>query len=68
MTKRICNKCGKEIEFYNDFSLGYRFGYESRHDGDTLNIDLCGACLDEEVEGMVERFKHSPLSIDALDD
>jgi len=64
MTKvtRICNKCGKEIENYNDFGLNYEFGYESCNDGKHINLDLCGKCLDELTQWLVQNCMINPVS------
>ena len=62
MTKRICNKCGKEFDIYDDFHLEYRFGYGSIKDGEKLEIDLCCSCLDELTESLISNFKYSPIA------
>ena len=64
MTKitRVCNMCGKDIEFYNDFTMGYQYGYESTHDGDHINLDLCGNCLDKFTQYLIDNCKINPIS------
>lgn len=64
MTKvtKICNMCGKDIEHYNDFEINYEFGYVSHNDGDYLNLDLCGVCLDKLTQWLVDNCKISPIS------
>lgn len=64
MTKviRLCNMCGKEIESYNEFNINYQFGYESLHDGENLNLDLCGECLDKITQYLLDNCKISPLT------
>jgi hypothetical protein len=60
-TTRLCNKCGREIESFNDFTLIYQFGYESKFDGDYLNLDLCGCCLDEFVDHLIATCQIKPV-------
>lgn len=40
------NKFGKEDCCDNSFSISHKFGYESKYDGGTLEIDLCPTCAD----------------------
>ena len=61
-TTRICNMCGKDIEHYNDFNVNYQYGYESHHDGDYLNLDLCGTCLDKVTQYLIDVCKINPVS------
>lgn len=59
-----CNKCGKLFNALDlDLKCEYHkvLGYGSKHDGKTIDINLCGDCLDEELESMQKRFKHSPF-------
>lgn len=59
-SKRICDMCGKDIEPYNDFNLYYNYGYES-HDFDeaTINLDLCGNCLDKLTHYIVDNCNYN---------
>jgi hypothetical protein len=59
--KRICNKCGEVIKDYNDFSINYQYSHASHHDGDYLNLDLCGKCLDELTEHLIDTCKINPV-------
>lgn len=60
--KRLCNKCGKEVEFYNDFNASYVYGYESSiRDGSRLKLNLCGKCLDEFTTYLIENCKINPI-------
>ena len=59
--KRLCNKCGKEVEFYNDFTSSYVYGYESNRDGSKLKLNLCGSCLDEITTYLIENCKINPV-------
>jgi len=61
MIIKKCNKCGADIEFYNYFELGYQFGYESKYDGDILRLHLCGECLDEFADYLVENCIYNPI-------
>ena len=60
----FCNKCGNKLSSC-DISDGnhnfyFDFGYASHHDGEKINFDLCGSCLDEALESLVRTFKHTP--------
>lgn len=62
-TKTICNKCGKpfgqwDTEEHQHFY--FDFGYESHHDGEKISFDLCGSCLDECLEMIVQTFNVVP--------
>lgn len=59
--KRLCNKCGKEVEFYNDFTMSHDYGYESKHDGGRLRLNLCGTCLDELTTYFIKNYKINPV-------
>lgn len=65
MTRRFCNKCGKEIltriNSCDNFHFSYRFGYGSRYDECTLELDLCCECLDEVVDGLRKSCKYEPI-------
>lgn len=61
MTRRFCNKCGNGIELYNNFHLGYKFGYESAHDGEVMDLDLCGTCLAQIVGTIRSECKYDPI-------
>lgn len=53
--------CGRKIEKYNDFNINYRFGYESRHDGDGMELDLCGSCLDKFTQYLIDNCTINPV-------
>ena len=60
--KRLCNKCGKEVEFYNDFTMSHDYGYESiSHDGGKLKLNLCSICLEEFTTYLIENCKINPV-------
>ena len=49
-----CNKCGKEISAGGFLGIsGFTMPYGSRHDYDTLNLNLCVDCLDALVDSCV---------------
>lgn len=51
--KRICNKCGKEIDAFDDLSgihIGGPIGYGSAFDGEYLDLDLCVSCTDRLIK------------------
>ena len=54
--------CEKDIESYNDFEIGYEYGYESRNDGSYLELDLCGSCLDKMTIWLKENCKIDPIT------
>lgn len=51
-----CNKCGRKaiidkgIIKEGIFSITYGWGYFSRKDGETHNLDLCEDCYDELIK------------------
>ena len=61
MTIKICNICGDKLEVYDGFSLSHQFGYGSKRDGDTINLDLCSKCLDKIVDNLERMCKHNPI-------
>lgn len=61
----VCNKCGKELDFW-DIQEGYtietRIGYGSKHDCCELSLHLCCECMDElidscEVSPIVDEYE-----------
>lgn len=56
ITKIICNKCGKEINWSGNvqsqdvLSVDKRWGYFSEKDNEVHHFDLCEACYDEFVK------------------
>ena len=49
MIKRICNKCGKEMDPWDCMSnihFESDLGYGSQYDGCSVKIDLCNSCFD----------------------
>lgn len=62
MTKRFCNKCGKEIdEHYENISIKKRIGYGSVHDDDDMDLNLCCECLDEMIAWLRPQCKRDFL-------
>lgn len=54
-----CNWCGREYGdedcHNNPFSITHQFGYESsKHDGHTLEVDLCPTCTDKLADYIIE--------------
>ena len=62
MKKCYCNLCGKEMDFWDvqeEFSIkSFNIGYGSKHDGDSLELDLCCDCMDE----LIDRCKINPIT------
>ena len=54
MTKTICNMCGKEFDYSDDFGIRHTYGYGSVHDMDKLEVDLCNECLDKLTTYLIE--------------
>ena len=57
--KRVCNVCGKTFntiiggawpDAQQGLSIMQMLGYESRHDGECLQIDVCNACVDAFID------------------
>lgn len=49
MTKKICNKCGKEMDPWDcisGFHVEMELGFGSKYDGCLVELDLCNNCLD----------------------
>ena len=60
MRKVYCNMCGKEMGFWDiqeDFKIRTEIGYGSKHDGESLELDLCCDCMDK----LIEQCKISPV-------
>lgn len=64
MSKTIiirCNLCGKELDEVDrnlHFSMHRRIGYGSKHDGELLDLDICGKCMD----AIIDQAEVSPIS------
>ncbi len=61
--KRVCNYCGKELDFFDqqeEFSIHKKVGYGSEYDGLTVNLQLCCECFDK----LVQACRVSPISED----
>lgn len=67
--KRLCNKCGKEIDKLdwecNPFSLEHQFGYGSGYDMLNLQLDLCSTCQDSIATYLIKNCKISPIVEDS---
>lgn len=56
MIKKVCNKCGQEMDFWDlqeDFSIHKAFGYGTRYDGYQLNLNLCCGCMESLIKDCV---------------
>ena len=59
--KRFCNKCGKELDEWDvqeDFSIFRHLGYGTRHDGETLLLQMCCECMDK----LIDECEVSPIT------
>lgn len=61
MIIKKCNRCGNDVEYYNEFEVNYRFGYESKYDSDFFLLHLCGKCLDIWTAELIKTCIHSPI-------
>ena len=55
-----CDRCGRHFDIFDEqegFGFHYNVGYGSRHDGETVDIDLCCACFDEIIDEIEEKKK-----------
>lgn len=65
MQKVFCNKCGKELDRYEEWdSIETVMPYGSKYDGSLIDLDLCTQCLDE----LIDSCKISPVRPDDDDD
>lgn len=68
MTKyqKFCNLCGKEFDIFdNQESFGIhtgKIGYGSKHDGDSIELDLCCDCFDKLIDDLIPKCKINPLT------
>lgn len=49
--KTICNVCGQpftDLDEQEHIGLHTKIGYGSRHDGDTIDLDICCSCFDSD--------------------
>lgn len=64
MMSKVCNMCGKPFSEWDkdeNRCLHDTFGYGSKHDGDTIDLDLCCDCFDEVFDELRKKCKHDPL-------
>lgn len=60
MQKKYCNICGKEFnewDYQENYSLHTKIGFGSKHDGETLALDICTECMDK----LIDSCKISPV-------
>lgn len=53
MLTKICNKCGKRMDYWDhlsNISICKDLSYGSKYDGCHLRLDLCNECLDELID------------------
>lgn len=46
MESYICNVCGEKFQGKAPFRIRHHFGYESGHDGKSVDGDICPVCCD----------------------
>lgn len=59
----VCNVCGKEFDLLDEqegLSINKRYGHGTKHDGATINLDICCACM----ERLIEKCAVSPIDTD----
>ena len=63
MTLKKCNMCGKSFDMWDDyanFGMSYEIGYGSKHDGESLDLDLCCDCFDRVMDIITPMCKLPP--------
>lgn len=62
--KPKCNICGKElseIEEDQGYGIHAQFGYDSKNDGDVLDLDFCTDCFDAFIEDLTTKCTIDPI-------
>lgn len=62
--RTICNVCGKEFSDYDEqerIGLHSKIGYGSKHDGDTIDLDICYDCFDILIDKLAKQCKINPI-------
>lgn len=62
--KTICNVCGQpftDLDEQEHIGLHTKIGYGSRHDGDTIDLDICPDCFDKLIDGFTEKCAINPM-------
>ena len=62
--RTICNICGKEFSDYDEqeqIGLHSQIGYGSKHDGDTIDLDICCDCFDILIDKLAKQCKINPI-------
>lgn len=63
MSRRLCNFCGKELDFWDeqeDFSIHTQIGYGSKYDGDYISFQICCDCMDK----FIDNCAVSPIEVE----
>ena len=59
MIKFYCDGCGDQVDTINHFneviSIKHTFGYGSKRDGDSVDIDLCESCFTSRFEDILTK-------------
>jgi hypothetical protein len=62
--KTICNVCGQpftDLDEQEHIGLHTKIGYGSRHDGDTIDLDICCSCFDSLIDKLASRCMINPI-------
>ena len=62
--KVFCNVCGKELEMHDrvqNFGMHERFGYGSKFDGDSIDLDICCDCFEKLMDKLIPICKINPI-------
>lgn len=65
MRKCFCNMCGKQFDLWDEqekFGFHYHVGYGSKHDGETIDVDLCCDCFDQVYDQIAAKCVYKPTS------
>lgn len=63
--KTLCNVCGKEFDMWDeqeDLGLHTRFGYGTKFDGDSIDLDICCNCFDKLMDKFIPMCKINPIT------
>ena len=63
--KTLCNICGKEFDMLDEqeeLGLHTRFGYGTKFDGDSIDLDICCDCFDKLMDKFIPMCKINPIT------
>ena len=62
--KTLCNVCGQPFTDFDEnahIGLHTRIGYGSKHDGETIDVDICCSCLDKLMDKYSDKCAINPI-------